>query len=456
MGTTMTLKADEKQNVSYCVPLWLRDEQIKINTARVKGRIQKGELHPEPIAIVCYGPSLNDTWEQVRDFKYIMTCSGAHKFLIARGIVPTYHVDVDPREHKIALLGQPHTDVEYLLASTCHPKYFELLTDFRVKLWHIFESKEDSFRTLPHGEWALFGGSDAGLRSMVIARFLGFTNQHVFGMDGCEGQSGKHAAAHPSQPKGHGLVEYPIGSGVMWKTTPAMLECARQVGHELDQLPDVKATFHGEGLVQEMVKHYKPEPLPAGTPSVGIVKPELISADYRELNERLHRDNLAYGVGGGKHADTVIKLADSMKTRSVLDYGCGKGYLAKALPFPIWEYDPAIPEKAESPRPADLVVCTDVLEHIEPDKLVFVLDDLRRVVQQVGFFVIHTGPSSKQLADGRNSHLIQRDERWWTKHLRKFFKVGKTIMAGPLLYVVVAPKMVATTPAEQPAAAQGA
>jgi hypothetical protein len=33
------------------------------------------------------------------------------------------------------------------------------------------------------------------------ARYLGFVEQHVFGMDGCEGATGKHAGAHPSQAK---------------------------------------------------------------------------------------------------------------------------------------------------------------------------------------------------------------------------------------------------------------
>src|SRR5206468_4084203 len=124
---------------------------------------------------------------------------------------------------------------------------------------------------------------------------------------------------------------------------------------------------------------------------IAMNKPELISAEYRDLNSRLHTENLAYGVGGGSHAETVINVVKATKATSVLDYGCGKGYLAKALPFPIWEYDPAIPGKDIAPRAADLVCCLDVLEHIEPDKLQFVLDDIRRVTKSVGYFVIHTG-----------------------------------------------------------------
>jgi hypothetical protein len=129
-----------------------------------------------------------------------MTCSGAHKFLIDRGIIPTYHIDVDPRAHKALLIGTPHQDVEYLMASTCHPKVFDLLEGFNVKLWHIFDSAEEGFRILPPGEWALTGGAGAGLRAMV-SRAPRVHEQHIFGIDGSEGATGKHAGAHPSQAK---------------------------------------------------------------------------------------------------------------------------------------------------------------------------------------------------------------------------------------------------------------
>jgi hypothetical protein len=434
-----TLDVNEKQNVTYCIPLWLRDEQIRLAIQRVKNRIEPGPDRDEPCAVVCFGPSLNDTWEQLRDFKYIFTCSGAHRFLVERGIIPTWHVEVDPRAHKCALIGPPQSNTEYLIASTCHPAVFDHLEGHNVRLWHVFDAQEDAIRTLPHGEWAITGGASVGLRTMTLARFYGFKDLHVFGMDGCEGETGKHAAEHPNQPKGHSVCDY---DGKTYRTTPSMLECARQTWHELDQMPDVEATFYGEGLVQAMAKNYVRKEIPKGTAIVGFTKPTLISAEYAELNARLHRDNLAYGVGGGKHAPIVLQLTEALKTKSVLDYGCGKGYLAKELPFPIWEYDPAIPTKAESPRPADLVVCTDVLEHIEPDHLTYVLGDLQRCVKQVGYFVIHTGPAAKTLPDGRNTHLIQEGEAFWRAELSKFFQIGQIKQKGPELHILVGPKAI--------------
>jgi hypothetical protein len=84
-----------------------------------------------------------------------------------------------------------------------------------------------------------------------------------------------------------------------------------------------------------------------------------------------------------------------------------------------------------------MVVCTDVLEHIEPERLVVVLADLQRCVRQVGYFVVHTGPAMKTLPDGRNTHLIQQDPQWWRTQLQRFFKVGLMRVNGAAVTFVV-------------------
>lgn len=437
--TTPMLDATEKQKVTYCVPTWLRDEQIKVNLASCPHRLGEEDRaeRTAPIALVGFGPSLHETWGKIKDFRYVMSCSGAHRFLVERGIVPTWHVDLDPRAHKIGLMGPPQAGTQYLIAATSHPKLLEHLAGFRVKLWHIFDQSEPGFRTLPHGEWAVTGGCSVGVRLLTLARFLGFTEQHIFGMDGSAQEGVSHAMPHPNGPKKWAPC---VVGGRTFQTTSSMLEPARQLFHELNQLIDVTPHFYGDGLVQEMAKHYTRK-APKGDPLIAFNKPDLISASYTALNRQLHAENLAYGVGGNRHAPVVLKLIEKLNTRSVLDYGCGKGYLAKALPFPIWEYDPAIPEKAASPRPADLVVCTDVLEHVEPEHLKAVLHDLKRVVQKIGYFVIHTEPSQKVLADGRNAHLIQHDKAWWRHKLKKVFVVDQGRETGPLVHFVVAPRV---------------
>ncbi|NIV37196.1 MAG: hypothetical protein GWN58_49560, partial [Anaerolineae bacterium] len=133
----------------------------------------------------------------------------------------------------------------------------------------------------------------------------------------------------------------------------------------------------------------------------------LITDAYRELNTRLHESNPNYGTSGHKWAKHIGSLAGALETNEILDYGCGKQTLANALPqFTVHGYDPAIEGLDEPPEPHDLVVCGDVLEHIEPECLDDVLDDLKRVTRGTLFLVVATRPASKTLADGRNAHLI--------------------------------------------------
>lgn len=434
-----TLDVNAAQPTSYCIPLWLRDQQVEWAIKNVKGRVQSStEKRSKPIAIASFGPSLAKNWEKIKDYKHVMTCSGSHKFLVERGIIPNFHLEVDPREHKVKLIGPPCKETEYLIASTCHKAVFDHLKDFNLKIWHVFDNDKEAFRVLPNGEWAILGGASVGLRCMTMARFLGFTEMDVFGMDGNidDASTGSHAAEHPNSPPSRFETEY---NGVKYLTTPSLLEVARQTWHELNQMPDANVRFHGEGLVQAMAKDYVRQPPIKGNAVIAIQKPELISATYRDLNHQLHVDNPAYGVGAEKYAPTVIKLCEEFKTTDCLDYGAGKRRLGRALPFHIAEYDPAIPEIAESPKPANIVLCFDTLEHVEPDKINAVLEDLKRCVKTFGYFIIHTREAGKSYANGENTHLIQRGRSWWESKLAKRFKITKIIEADPHLHVMVTP-----------------
>lgn len=150
-----------------------------------------------------------------------------------------------------------------------------------------------------------------------------------------------------------------------------------------------------------------------------------ITEDYRALNAELHRTRADYGRRGGRHAARVLKLLKTFDATSVLDYGSGKGGLAMALPnVDVREYDPAIPGKDAPPEPADILVCTDVLEHVEPGCLDDVLSELARLTLKVAHVVVATQPDqTKLLPDGRNPHLIIEGAGWWRERLRPYFRV---------------------------------
>jgi len=150
--------------------------------------------------------------------------------------------------------------------------------------------------------------------------------------------------------------------------------------------------------------------------ATGVRRDDLISEAYLAQQRWLHEQPQGYGGKGARWADTVAWVAHRYDAFSILDYGCGQGTLAKALcarGLHCREYDPAIPGKDARPGFADMVVCTDVLEHIEPAKLIAVLSHIRSLARKVAFLVVSLREANKSLPDGRNAHLIVRPPAWW-------------------------------------------
>lgn len=147
-----------------------------------------------------------------------------------------------------------------------------------------------------------------------------------------------------------------------------------------------------------------------------------ISPEYLEIQRKYHEERPHYGTNSAHCVEAVRRLIADLGAKSVLDYGCGKGGLRAALGDIVREYDPAIPGKDSEPEPAQLLVCTDVLEHIEPEKLDSVLEHIRCLGDTI-LLIIATRPATKDLPDGRNAHLLVRDAEWWKKTLETRFDI---------------------------------
>lgn len=153
----------------------------------------------------------------------------------------------------------------------------------------------------------------------------------------------------------------------------------------------------------------------------------LLTDSYRAEQAKLHEAG-NYGTASLAYGGIVSSLVEMSEAKTLLDYGCGsKRSLASVLDCDVLYqgYDPAVPEFRKDPDPAELVVCIDVLEHIEPDCLEAVLAHLASKTQRLAFVTIHTGPAVKTLSDGRNAHLIQETEAWWLPRLLAHFRLIK-------------------------------
>jgi hypothetical protein len=153
-----------------------------------------------------------------------------------------------------------------------------------------------------------------------------------------------------------------------------------------------------------------------------------ISEAYLAQQRELHK-NPHYGVASIGYAPIIKNLLDQTGIKAISDYGAGKCNLRKGLhdlgkrDFEYLPYDPAFPEYGP-PKPAPMVCCIDVLEHIEEQFVDSVLLDLKEITHRIGFFSVHTGPAGKTLPDGRNAHLIQKPSSWWLPRMCEHFEIA--------------------------------
>jgi hypothetical protein len=164
-----------------------------------------------------------------------------------------------------------------------------------------------------------------------------------------------------------------------------------------------------------------------------VRRDDLISPEYLEQNRILHRGKGGFGGSGWKHADAIIAFYNELDCKSALDYGCGERTLLREfskrkVKIPLQMYDPGIPKYATMPSPQDLVICTDVLEHVEPEKLDAVLDHISSLSRKGCYLAIATRAANRLLPNGRNAHAIIEDTPWWKHRLKRMTERGLFIV----------------------------
>ena len=160
----------------------------------------------------------------------------------------------------------------------------------------------------------------------------------------------------------------------------------------------------------------------------------VISEEQRRLNQALHQQNQNFGNradGAGVAANlpmAVKRMHELGICESILDYGTGKGKLVERLKSELPEtisvagYDPAMPEYCKKPdKKVDILVCLDVLEHIEMQSIDAVLNDIKNLTDKFCYLVIDLQPAVKKLSDGRNAHILLAPADWWVNKLNQLF-----------------------------------
>lgn len=274
MGDVFRMNMDRKQ--------WL--DQFMASLERndyYAGHVILNKPHKGIAVTVAYGPSLIDTWKQVKGKGDIFACNGAFDFLVERGIVPRYHVICDGHECTTSFVQNARDDVVYLIASQCHPSLFEALKGRKVALWHSYAGGKEA-EILNHWNkknWIVIsGGNSVGMRSLNLQWAMGYRKHHVYGIDGCYIKGQDHAT-HQDFGNGDisGLEPVFVGDRKYW--------AAKWMREQNQLIPDIcgmlktagsKVIWHGDSLAYHAWKDWRDNGLRARGKREGRLHPELL------------------------------------------------------------------------------------------------------------------------------------------------------------------------------------
>lgn len=156
---------------------------------------------------------------------------------------------------------------------------------------------------------------------------------------------------------------------------------------------------------------------------------ETLIAQYRKVHA-----SKTYGQTSELLVGVILKqIALLPKVETLLDYGCGQArtaeWIAKIHDATPYRYDPAIPGLEKLPKvQTDLVLCTDVMEHIPLENVDAVLEEIRGVSQNA-FFNISCAKAAEVLPNGENAHCTVRPPLWWKERLAKFWPNPRKVRA---------------------------
>lgn len=168
----------------------------------------------------------------------------------------------------------------------------------------------------------------------------------------------------------------------------------------------------------------------------------LLTPEYLQ-QLRLQHEQVSWGRAGASWIPEIVRLMIQFDLRPrkgsyrgdetlhgprVLDYGAGRRTFSTAMRWlmpqvEVFEYDPGVPEISILPASIkyDLVLCTDVMEHVEEQFVDETFARLREYTKHAAFFNIALSLSKASLPNGQNAHVTVRSADWWENKVCRYF-----------------------------------
>jgi hypothetical protein len=184
--------------------------------ANVRASIRRGHpqvwlqhVKPERVCIVGGGPSLDETFDELRDLVFsgakLVTVNGAYQWCLDRNLRPSAQVMIDARPSNARFVDPMVPNCTYFLASQCAPEVWDAVEGRpRVAIWHDAHegAVTDELDRYYCGHWqGIAGGTTAGLRAVGLMRTLGYLRFDLFGIDGCWLDGKHHAYQQPENDR---------------------------------------------------------------------------------------------------------------------------------------------------------------------------------------------------------------------------------------------------------------
>jgi len=182
-------------------------ENIRSSIRRGHPQMRTWPVRPDRICLVGSGPSLNDTFEELRDLVWdgaaLVTLNGAYHWCIAHGLKPTTQIVMDARASNVRFVQPPVPRCRYVLASQCAPAVWDAVAG-REDVWifHAVVKQEgptsDLLDAFYAGNWfGVGGGTTVATRALSLLRMAGYVRFDLFGVDCCWRGDDHHALPQP-------------------------------------------------------------------------------------------------------------------------------------------------------------------------------------------------------------------------------------------------------------------